>query len=136
MRGNENALTVKTDVRAPNYQPNGMVKTGLARNISLLSQQTADRQSYSFVGAGREESAESAQWTVPNALHDRAFDQCLMWIDSDFKVRFSPVLQRNSNESAESLDWLLSFEDKPLLFRKSFSPTQSFLQYTLRVHVS
>ena len=62
-----------------------------------------------------------------NALHDRAFDRYLMWIDSDFKVRFSPVLRRGPNESIQSLAWLLGFEDKPLLLPPNFGPDPELL---------
>lgn len=62
-----------------------------------------------------------------NALHDRAFDRYLMWIDSDLKARFSPALRRGPNESIESLAWLLSFEDKPLLLPQNFGPDPELL---------
>jgi len=62
-----------------------------------------------------------------NALHDRAFDRYLMWIDSDLKAKFSPVLRRGPNESMESLAWLLSFEDKRLLLPQNFGPDPELL---------
>lgn len=62
-----------------------------------------------------------------NTLHDRAFDRNLMWIDREFKVRFSPALRVASNQSMQSLDWLLSFEDKRLLLPEGFQPDPELL---------
>jgi len=62
-----------------------------------------------------------------NALHDRAFDRCLMWIDRDFKVRFAPLLRRGLSDSNQSLAWLLSFEGEPLLLPSGFRPDPELL---------
>ena len=61
-----------------------------------------------------------------NPLHDRAFDRSLMWIDPDFKVRFSPLLRGSFNEW-QSLDWMLSFEGRPLLIPDGFQPDPELL---------
>ena len=62
-----------------------------------------------------------------NSLHDRAFDRYLMWIDNDFRVRFCPALRRGSNESTQSLEWLLRFEGQRLLLRQGFQPDPELL---------
>lgn len=67
-----------------------------------------------------------------NPLHDRAFDKRLMWVDPEFRVRFSPELHRDA--STRSLDWLLSFEGKQLLLPARFQPDLELLsQHASRV---
>lgn len=60
-----------------------------------------------------------------NPLHDRAFDRNLMWIDPELRVRFSSRIIDVKNN--RSLDWLLSFEGKPLRLPKTFAPGLNFL---------
>jgi len=62
-----------------------------------------------------------------NALHDRAFDRGLMWIEPDFVVRLSPKLREVNRDSKQTVDWLLSFDGKPLLLPKKFSPDTGLL---------
>lgn len=62
-----------------------------------------------------------------NALHDRAFDRHLMWIESDFTVRFAPHLRKAPAVNRESVDWLTRFEGQKLLLPKAFSPAGEFL---------
>jgi putative restriction endonuclease len=61
-----------------------------------------------------------------NPLHDRAFDRRLMWIDRDFCVRFSKRIS-SAAKDGRALDWLLSFEGKPLRLPKMFAPDQRLL---------
>jgi putative restriction endonuclease len=63
-----------------------------------------------------------------NALHDRAFDRHLMWIEAGFVVRFSPKLHEVSNSSKVTIDWLTRFEGSPLLLPKKFAPDFQFLK--------
>jgi putative restriction endonuclease len=63
-----------------------------------------------------------------NALHDRAFDRHLMWIEDDFVVRFSPQLQKAANSSKETVDWLTKFDGSRLLLPKKFAPDSEFLK--------
>jgi putative restriction endonuclease len=60
-----------------------------------------------------------------NALHDRAFDRKLMFIDENMNVRFSPglIAQRDNRE----LDWLLSCEGHPIRMPRKFKPDAAFL---------
>jgi putative restriction endonuclease len=60
-----------------------------------------------------------------NALHDRAFDRGLMYIDEDLLVRFVRRLRQSRKDSG--LDWLLSFEGKPICPPKRFAPDLSLL---------
>lgn len=39
-----------------------------------------------------------------NALHDRAFDRGLMWIEPDFTIRFSPYLNESPSGSEAILN--------------------------------
>lgn len=63
-----------------------------------------------------------------NALHDRAFDRHLMWIERDFVIRFSPKLHKASSTPTETAKWLTSFEGSQLLLPKKFSPDPEFLK--------
>jgi len=63
-----------------------------------------------------------------NALHDRAFDTKLMWIDSGYRVRFSRVLAKATGASRETTDWLTQFEGKRLLLPNDFAPDALFLK--------
>ena len=62
-----------------------------------------------------------------NALHDRAFDRGLMWIESDFVVRLSSRFREKSTDSKQTLDWLLSFDGKRLLLPADFQPDEELL---------
>lgn len=66
-----------------------------------------------------------------NALHDRAFDSHLMWIDEGFVVRMSNRL-RVEKQSSEGSRWLLSFDGKPLILPTKFSPDPELLLKHLR----
>jgi putative restriction endonuclease len=66
-----------------------------------------------------------------NALHDRAFDRYMMWIENGFVIRFSPLIQkevRNVQESEDTIEWLTRFEGRRLILPKKFSPSVEFLE--------
>lgn len=64
-----------------------------------------------------------------NALHDRAFDRYLMWIDDGFVIRFSPQLQQvKAGDNEACLEWLMQFEGKALILPKKFLPDPEFLK--------
>jgi putative restriction endonuclease len=63
-----------------------------------------------------------------NALHDRAFDRHLMWIEDGFVVRFSPILQAVSGDTKESAGWLTQFEGRRLILPTKFAPSPEFLE--------
>jgi putative restriction endonuclease len=67
-----------------------------------------------------------------NALHDRAFDRHLMWVEDDFVIRFSPRLRKDADAPDETIRWLTSFEGKRLLLPKKFSPEPEFLKHHSR----
>jgi putative restriction endonuclease len=62
-----------------------------------------------------------------NALHDRAFDRGLMWIDDELTVRFAAKLRKASGYD-EALTWAVSYEGSPLRLPPSFSPDATLLQ--------
>jgi putative restriction endonuclease len=63
-----------------------------------------------------------------NALHDRACDRHLMWVEDDFVIRFSPKLHKVPTASKDTVDWLTKFEGSRLLLPKKFSPDLKLLQ--------
>ena len=63
-----------------------------------------------------------------NALHDRAFDRGLMWVDDGFVIRFSKLLHDNQNTSDSTLIWLRSFDGQQLRLPNRFSPDPVFLR--------
>ncbi len=65
-----------------------------------------------------------------NGLHDRAFDSGLMYLDQALTVRYRPELKRRP--SSKGLDWLLSFEGKPIALPQKFRPDLALVE----VHAS
>jgi putative restriction endonuclease len=63
-----------------------------------------------------------------NALHDRAFDRGLMWIEDGFIIRFSKRLAPRRKIPDDTLAWLTSFEGQPLRLPKRFSPDPDLLR--------
>jgi|SRR5579863_5404458 len=63
-----------------------------------------------------------------NALHDRAFDRGLMWIDDGFVIRFSKRLATGRKQIDDTLNWLSSFEGQPLRVPKQFFPDPELLR--------
>lgn len=62
-----------------------------------------------------------------NALHDRAFESHLMWIDQELIVRMSRRL-KDENERSEAVRWLLSFDGKRLILPAKFQPDPRLLR--------
>ncbi|HEX7652332.1 MAG TPA: HNH endonuclease signature motif containing protein [Verrucomicrobiae bacterium] len=62
-----------------------------------------------------------------NALHDRAFDRRLMWIDANYLIRFSRQLTQKINKGDAGLDWLVSFEGQTLQVAGKFRPSPELL---------
>jgi len=63
-----------------------------------------------------------------NALHDRAFDCGLMWIEKGFTIRISDTLLAQKAGSSEVRDWLSSFDGQPLLLPRNFQPDSKLLR--------
>lgn len=63
-----------------------------------------------------------------NALHDRAFDRGLMWIEDGFVIRFSRRLISAGEKRESSLSWLTSFDGQPLKLPRGFSPDSTLLR--------
>lgn len=64
-----------------------------------------------------------------NALHDRAFDRGMMWVDDSFTVRFSSKLKARSKAADKTLDWLTSFSGKTLCLPNHFTPDKELLRW-------
>lgn len=66
-----------------------------------------------------------------SALHDRAYDQGLITVMPDFKVRVSPKIKVAKADTfiAESL---LRFDKKPIHFPDRFGPSPTFLEWHAR----
>ena len=62
-----------------------------------------------------------------NALHDRAFDNGLMWIEKDFTIRMSAKLRDTNKRSSEVAVWFSSFEGNRLLLPNNFQPDPDLL---------
>jgi len=60
------------------------------------------------------------------ALHDRAFDRGLMFIDEAMSVRFREKIIRCEKKSP-GLDWLLSYEGKRICMPRKFRPDSNCL---------
>lgn len=63
-----------------------------------------------------------------NALHDRAFDRHLMWIDHAGLIRFATSLRTQKGQNLPTVEWLTQREGQPLLLPKKFSPDPLFLK--------
>jgi putative restriction endonuclease len=63
-----------------------------------------------------------------NALHDRAFDRRLMWVDEAFTIRFSRALRAKEKKQDQTLNWLTSFEGQKLCLPKRFAPDPGLLK--------
>jgi putative restriction endonuclease len=62
-----------------------------------------------------------------NALHDRAFDRGLLWIDENFVIRISSQLSRGQMGGLRDAQWLCQFENQPLRLPKNFTPDPTLL---------
>ena len=60
-----------------------------------------------------------------NALHDRAFDQGLMTVDTSYHIHISPKV----NKSQDPDGWLWSFNGSSIRLPKLQSPSKDFLEY-------
>lgn len=62
-----------------------------------------------------------------NALHDRAFDRKLIWIDSDFRVRLSSSFRKMLRVPNQATEWLIGFENRSLMLPEHFEPDRELL---------
>ena len=63
-----------------------------------------------------------------NALHDRAFDRGLMWIEDGYIIRFSSRLAPRRKVPDDTLVWLTSFEGQPLRLPNRIFPDAELLR--------
>ncbi|MES2188585.1 MAG: HNH endonuclease [Pseudomonadota bacterium] len=66
-----------------------------------------------------------------SALHDRAYDQGLLTVLSDFTIRVSSELKADSSD-AFIYKTLLSFDGKKIMLPDKFHPTPAFLDWHAR----
>lgn len=62
-----------------------------------------------------------------NALHDRAFDSLLMWVEEDFIVRISPKLTAIEKPLGPAAIWLSGFDGERLILPQNFHPDPELL---------
>ena len=62
-----------------------------------------------------------------SALHDRAYDQGLITVMPDFKVRVSPKIKAHEGDSFMT-ESLLRFDQEPIRFPNRFGPSPAFLE--------
>lgn len=62
-----------------------------------------------------------------NALHDKAFDRNLMWVERDYTIRMSPRLFESEVGESVGADWLAKFDGVKLCLPKHFSPDADLL---------
>lgn len=63
-----------------------------------------------------------------NGLHDKAFENGLMTITTDYKIKISRILKKQKNQKIIQ-DYFLSFDDKPIILPSRFLPDCEFLKY-------
>ena len=63
-----------------------------------------------------------------NALHDRAFDRGLMWVEDDFTIRISPSFMDDRMGELVDAKWIATFDRAPLRLPKKFAPDLELLQ--------
>ncbi len=63
-----------------------------------------------------------------SALHDKAFDQGLITVTSDYTIRVSKAL-REIEPNAMAQDYLLSLDGKPITLPHKFAPHPDFLSH-------
>jgi putative restriction endonuclease len=62
-----------------------------------------------------------------NALHDKAYDEGLITITSDFKIRVSSKILNKPSKPVDQ--WLGSFHKRDIIVPERFVPTCEFLEY-------
>ena len=63
-----------------------------------------------------------------SALHDRAFDNGLITVDTGYRVRVSPVLQSQAGNPLAKV-WLLGLEGVQIRLPERFLPDRQFLAW-------
>ncbi len=63
-----------------------------------------------------------------NALHDKAFENGLITISTDFKIKISSVLKKQS-KSESVQNYFLKYDNKSIVLPSRFLPDKEFLDY-------
>ena len=61
-----------------------------------------------------------------NALHDRAFENGLITITSDYKIKISSILKKKANNAVEN--YFLKYENEDIILPSRFLPDKQFLE--------
>ena len=61
-----------------------------------------------------------------NALHDKAFENGLLTITPEYKIKISPILKKESNPAMQ--DYFLKYDGKDMILPKRFLPDEEFLK--------
>lgn len=61
-----------------------------------------------------------------NALHDRAFDRRMMYLDSDLRVRFRPEFL--NKRTRPGMEWLLNCEGRQICMPQKFKPDLALIE--------
>ncbi|GLB53003.1 endonuclease [Neptunitalea chrysea] len=64
-----------------------------------------------------------------NALHDKAFEDGLITITPDYKVKVSPKLRKSKKDKEALEKYFFRYEDKEIILPKRFLPDKQFLIY-------
>jgi putative restriction endonuclease len=62
-----------------------------------------------------------------NALHDKAFENGLITITKDYKVKVSSILKKEKDETTN--DYFLKYENQAIILPSKFLPEVEFLKY-------
>lgn len=62
-----------------------------------------------------------------NALHDKAFDRGLMWLESDYRIAFSEQITAGAGSRFGNIDWLTSFTGKRIDVTGGLEPDPELL---------
>tara|TARA_R110000744_G_scaffold380442_1_gene501231 strand:- start:252 stop:1025 length:774 start_codon:yes stop_codon:yes gene_type:complete len=63
-----------------------------------------------------------------NALHDKAFENGLITITPDFRIKISETLLKNKNTKSIE-DYFLKYDNKEIILPSKFLPDEEFLKY-------
>lgn len=63
-----------------------------------------------------------------NALHDKAFENGLLTITPDFKIKISSVLKKQ-NKILPIQEYFLKYDNQPMILPSRFLPDKEFLEY-------
>ncbi len=70
-----------------------------------------------------------------NRLHDKLFEDGLMWIDPDYHIHFSELfLESEKKDTSDAYSWLKQFEGRKIITPSGFKPSVEFLAAHANIH--